>query len=74
VHPRPHSPLDRVPRDLQILELGPGQAADDGDVAVGVDGAADVERNGLDSREIVGRSHGEAGLDDVDTQLCELGG
>jgi hypothetical protein len=74
VHPGPHRALDRVPRALQVGGLGAGQAADDGDVAVGVDGAADVERDGFDGLEIVGGGDGEAGLDDVDTELGQLNG
>ena len=72
VHARQRRALHRLPRALDVRGLGAGEAADDGDVAVGRDVRADDVRDLLHRRKVVRRRDREARLDDVDAQLCEV--
>jgi len=72
VDARPLRSFHRVPRDLQVARASAGEAADDGDVAVVVDGVPDVEGDSTDGLEVIGGRDGEPCLDDVDAELGEL--
>ena len=72
VDPGPLGVLHGLPGSTDVLFVAPGEAADDGDVAVVVDGVADVLGDHLDGLEVVVGGGGEAGLDDVDAELSEL--
>ena len=58
--------LQSLPRALNILRNGAGQAADNG--------TADLCCNGLHGGEISIRSDGKSGFDHVDTEAIQLAG
>mmetsp|Transcript_11203 Transcript_11203/g.28731 ORF Transcript_11203/g.28731 Transcript_11203/m.28731 type:complete len:415 (+) Transcript_11203:471-1715(+) len=68
VHARLGGALHRVPCALQVRELGAGEAADDGHVAVGARLVAHLDRDLPHRLKVVGRRDGEARLDDVHAQ------
>lgn len=75
MYPRPLGVADGFPSGPDVLLVAPGEAANDGHVAiVGVEGVTDLEGDDLDGLEVVLGGGGEAGLDDVDAELGELAG
>mmetsp|Transcript_18112 Transcript_18112/g.51845 ORF Transcript_18112/g.51845 Transcript_18112/m.51845 type:complete len:449 (+) Transcript_18112:778-2124(+) len=74
VDPRPFGPLDGIPRDGNVLLVGPGKAADYGYVSIVVHLPSYRIGNLLDGIEIVGTGNGKARLNDVDSQLGEVAG
>ena len=67
-----HGVPDAFPGGVDVLLVGAGEAADDGDVAVGVDLVADVLGDVADRLEVVWGGDGEAGFDDVHAELGEV--
>lgn len=70
--PGPLGVLHGIPRRPNILLIAPGEAADDGDVPVLIDGVTDFLGDGFDGLEVVLGGGGEAGFNNVDAELGEL--
>ena len=72
MNPGSFSILDSFPGFSNIFLIAPRKATDDRNVPIGIDNIANLLGNGLHGLKIVVGGGGEAGLDDVDTELGEL--
>ena len=72
VNPGPLGVLDGLPGCSNVLLVAAGEATDDGDVSVVVNGVADLLGDHFDGLEVILGGGREAGLDDVDAELGKL--
>ena len=72
--PGPLGVFHGIPRRPNIVLIAPGEAADDGNVPVLIDGVTDFLGDGSDGLEVVLGGGGEASFDNVDAELGELPG